>query len=406
MKSILRKPKVPRGIIAAFAILVFYIFGITLAGHVQADSLQPVSGQRLITVYDQGQQHAFLTRAATLRRAFQDAGIRIDPSDLVEPGLDDQLVASSYDVNIYRARPVTIVDGSTRLRVLSPYQTAAQIVEHAGMTLHDEDQTTMVATSDMVSEGAGIQLTINRATPLTLMLYGQQVTVYTQAKTIAELLKEKGITLAANDTISAVPTTPITAGMTIQIWRNGVQTVTQEQDIPFTTRQVQDTSQPVGYSQVQTPGTVGKEEVTYQINMQNGQEVSRTVIQTVVTQQPSEQVEVVGTKVQLPPGSHTDWMAAAGISSDDYGFVDYIASREGSWEPCKVQGGAINCSYAADGGSMGYGIVQATPGIKMSSAGADWATNPITQLRWATGYAAKYGGWEGAYNHWLEYHSW
>lgn len=402
MKSILQKPKLPRGFIAVLVIFCVYILGITLASHANADSPEPVSGQRLITVYDQGQEHAFLTRAATLRRAFQDAGVRLDPNDLVEPGLDEQLVGASYDVNIYRARPVTIVDGAARVRVLTPYQTAKQIVDHAGMTLHDEDITTMTAASDEV----GVQLTIDRATPLTLMLYGKTVTIYTQAKTIAELLKEKGITLAANDTLSAAPATPITANMTLQIWRNGVQTVTQEQDVPFSTRQIQDVNQPIGYHQVQTPGQVGKEEVTYQINMQNGQEVSRTVIQTVVTQQPSEQVEVIGTKVQLPPGSHTDWMAAAGISSGDYGFVDYIASREGGWQPCKVQGGAINCMYATDGGSMGYGIVQATPGIKMSTAGSDWATNPITQLRWATAYAAKYGGWEGAYNHWLEYHSW
>jgi len=42
----------------------------------------------------------------------------------------------------------------------------------------------------------------------------------------------------------------------------------------------------------------------------------------------------------------------------------------------------------------------------MATAGADWATNPITQLRWCSGYASRYGGWAGSYNHWLAYHSW
>jgi hypothetical protein len=97
-------------------------------------------------------------------------------------------------------------------------------------------------------------------------------------------------------------------------------------------------------------------------------------------------------------------MAAAGIASSDYGFVDYIASHEGGWAPCKVQGGSIDCSYD---GSMGYGIVQATPGNKMATAGADWRTNPITQLRWATSYAVgRYGSWEAAYNHWTVTHNW
>jgi hypothetical protein len=39
-----------------------------------------------------------------------------------------------------------------------------------------------------------------------------------------------------------------------------------------------------------------------------------------------------------------------------------------------------------------YGIPQATPGTKMSSAGPDWRTNPWTQLRWMIGYVdGKFG---------------
>ncbi len=36
--------------------------------------------------------------------------------------------------------------------------------------------------------------------------------------------------------------------------------------------------------------------------------------------------------------------------------------------------------------SSAYGIPQALPGSKMASAGADWATNPVTQIRWGLGY--------------------
>jgi hypothetical protein len=38
--------------------------------------------------------------------------------------------------------------------------------------------------------------------------------------------------------------------------------------------------------------------------------------------------------------------------------------------------------------SGAYGIPQALPGRKMSSAGADWATNPRTQIRWGLSYIA------------------
>jgi resuscitation-promoting factor RpfB len=42
--------------------------------------------------------------------------------------------------------------------------------------------------------------------------------------------------------------------------------------------------------------------------------------------------------------------------------------------------------YDAENASGAYGIPQALPGSKMASAGADWATDPATQIRWGLGY--------------------
>ena len=257
MKSILRKSKPPRGLYAAAAVFVVSIFGIAFSAHTKADSQRPENGQRLITVHDQGEEKGFLTRASTLRSALEGAHIRIDKDDLVEPALDDELVASNYEVNIYRARPVTIVDGATRQRVMSPYRTARQVVEHAGLALHDEDQTEMTVNSDLVGDGSGVQLSIDRATPFKLKLYGKVITAYTQGTTVEDMLKEKGITLEKSDTLAVSKTTPIKAGMLVEIWRNGKQTFTQDEAIEPPVRQIQNADQPVGYKKVQSAGKPG-----------------------------------------------------------------------------------------------------------------------------------------------------
>lgn len=108
----------------------------------------------------------------------------------------------------------------------------------------------------------------------------------------------------------------------------------------------------------------------------------------------------------LPAGSHTDWMAAAGISPGDYGFVDYIVMHEGSYNPCVINGGAVDCNYAVNGGQKAYGVCQALPGNKMASAGTDWATNPVTQLKWCNDYAQGKGGWGASYQFWLSHNWW
>lgn len=56
--------------------------------------------------------------------------------------------------------------------------------------------------------------------------------------------------------------------------------------------------------------------------------------------------------------------------------------------------------YANNTSSGAYGIPQALPGSKMAAAGADWATNPDTQIRWGLGYImGRYGSPCNAWGH-------
>ena len=66
--------------------------------------------------------------------------------------------------------------------------------------------------------------------------------------------------------------------------------------------------------------------------------------------------------------------------SDFTGLVN-LWNRESGWR--------VNAGNSSSGA---YGIPQALPGSKMSSEGADWATNGQTQIRWGLKYiAGKYG---------------
>lgn len=57
-------------------------------------------------------------------------------------------------------------------------------------------------------------------------------------------------------------------------------------------------------------------------------------------------------------------------------------------------------------GSGAYGIPQALPASKMRTAGADYMTNGITQVKWMLGYLkARYGGICSGYRYWLAHHS-
>jgi uncharacterized protein YabE (DUF348 family) len=273
------------------------VLSFVLASHVYANDEDTARDGRLITIYDRGDERVILSHGWSVGEALKDAGITVAPKDVVEPGVNTELLATTYVVNIYRSRPVIVVDGAVRQKIMTAAQTPRSIVASAGITeLKDEDKTALAASGNIAEDGASTILTIDRAVPFTLQLYGTPTQTYSHADTVGEMLTQKGVKLSAEDTISVDLNTPLTAGMTVAIWRNGVQTATVEEPIAFPVRQVIDLDQPVGYHNVQTPGTNGHRSVTYQITALGGRETGRKVIQSVTLSMPKEQIEIMGAK--------------------------------------------------------------------------------------------------------------
>ncbi len=88
-------------------------------------------------------------------------------------------------------------------------------------------------------------------------------------------------------------------------------------------------------------------------------------------------------------------LAQYGWSSAEFTCLDEIYTHESGWDPT-----AMNPSSGA------FGIPQALPGDKMAAYGADWQTNPSTQLAWGLAYIRdRYGSPCGAWGFW-ESNSW
>jgi resuscitation-promoting factor RpfB len=248
----------------------------------------------LLTVYDRGISQSFITNEKTIGDALDARGIELDDRDTVEPSVKEELIASDYQVNIYRSRPVVVVDGIIRIKTVSPYQTAKQIAKDVGIEVYDEDRATLSPLTNLVADGAGLQLTIDRAIPIVLDLYGKRTEVRTFGETVADMLKEKGIELGENGRVSLALDTKITSGLEIRVWREGKQTISIEQEIPASTRIVYDADRPLGYRATQTKGVVGLRTISYEIEVREGVEVSRVEIANVVTRAATEQTEVIG----------------------------------------------------------------------------------------------------------------
>ncbi|MEV6025505.1 transglycosylase SLT domain-containing protein [Streptomyces sp. NPDC052036] len=83
-------------------------------------------------------------------------------------------------------------------------------------------------------------------------------------------------------------------------------------------------------------------------------------------------------------------MARSMVGAGQFQCFSNIVDHESSWNYR-----AVNASSGA------YGLFQALPGSKMSSVGADWQTNPATQIKWGLNYMnSRYGSPCDAWSFW------
>jgi hypothetical protein len=95
-------------------------------------------------------------------------------------------------------------------------------------------------------------------------------------------------------------------------------------------------------------------------------------------------------RAQSDPRSIARLLASdRGWGGGEFSCLNSLWNKESEW------------NYRANnGGSGAYGIPQSLPGSKMASAGSDWETNPVTQIKWGLQYIANtYGTPCSAWGH-------
>ena len=311
----------------------------TFAVGEQALVIDDVTSARYVSFYDNGDKLTVKTEAHTVREAIERAEIIINVGDNVEPGLDTEINADDYHINIYRARPVVVKDGSVEKYIMTASYDYKNIAKEAGITLYDGDEMKAISNTNFLESG------VNN---------------------------------------------------TYEVFRNGGRTLTVEEEIPFEETTERDMSLASGTTEIKQLGEVGMKRVSYNVLYIDNEEVSRELIGEEVIREPMDRIVAIGAKKSIPPEweSCAEWAREAGVSETDLSAaLDLIYHESG----CRVD--AANASGA-------YGIPQALPGSKMASMGADWATNPVTQIRWMIGYVnGRYGGWSQAVEYWYN-HGW
>jgi hypothetical protein len=173
--------------------------------------------------------------------------------------------------------------------------------------------------------------------------------------------------------------------------------ITEEEEIAFLVSVTEDATIAAGTDIVKQVGESGLAEVTYQVKLVDGKEVTRAEIGRAVSTEPIEEVVIRGIG---DPSDIAVAMATAegktGTKSGNKEYAKLYINQEFGWG--EKQFSCLetlwfresNWNHKATNPTSGaYGIPQSLPGRKMATFGDDWKTNPVTQIKWGADYIEK-----------------
>lgn len=147
------------------------------------------------------------------------------------------------------------------------------------------------------SMGLGSKIFIYRANPITVV-DGKKRKIYrTWAPTVSEFLNENKITLGEKDEISASLDSDLEKEQKIIIIRVAETIITEEITIDYKTIDKDDPEILRGKTEVGQAGIEGKREKKYLVRLEDGEEVSRTLVSNEITKKPQNKIILHGTKI-------------------------------------------------------------------------------------------------------------
>lgn len=361
-----------------------------------------VAARKNITLDVDGQTRTVTTFASSVEGLLAEEGIEVGDQDEVSPALDASL-DSVNTVTVRYAKQIQILaDGETE----TVWTNAADAPEALSLLQARGDTVELVASRSLNSTRAEIPLSLSLDSAVRILVDGRTVQVPAGHHVLGDMLTAHGIELGQNDRVRIrYQDTTADGTVTVVVQRVTIKFEVVTESVAFAKETVQDSKQYTSYKKVTTAGVNGQRTLTQEVVLVDGEEESRTTVNTTVDKQPVTEVTTVGTKKKptftvpntptIPAGEAQEiayqHVKARGWGEGEFTCLVNLWKRESGW------------NYKAHNKRSGaYGIPQALPGSKMASAGADWKTNPETQIKWGLKYiSGRYKTPCGAWQHFL-----
>ena len=291
-----------------------------------------VAAQKDLVVDVNGDKVELATFAKDVDGVLQAAGVQVGEEDIVSPAPSES-VADGDEISVRTAKPVAVsIDGeqqqlSTTDLTVSDLLNNLQGVNPGAAVKSGEDDVDQDA---QLTDGMDLEV----VSPKISKINDGGKNTYTKiaAKTVGDVLKERGIKLGEDDRVFPAKEEKVTEGMSIKVERIDIQTEDVTEEFDAEPNFVDDPELEAGAEEVREQGEKGKREITRKVVLKNGKKESEEVIKDEVVVGPKPATIARGTK-QAEPEPQGGNSGAAAPAVADGSVWDAIAQCEsnGNW---------------------------------------------------------------------------
>ena len=249
-----------------------------------------VAAQKDITVDVNGEAKTISTFSGDVDKALQAAGVEVTDADLVYPA-PGQKLANGDTLTVRTAKPVAVVVDGVAQELTSTAATVGDLLDEAGMAAN---AATDIDRDQPVTEGLNVDVT----TPKIVSINDGGAVTYTSAaaKTVGDLLTERGITFDSNDRLNAPLDAQVTPNMQINLDRVEIVKDREIVDVKAPAKYIDDPEMEEGTEEVREEGVLGEKQVIRHTVLVNGQPEDTFVASAHETREAKPAVIVRGTK--------------------------------------------------------------------------------------------------------------
>lgn len=246
-----------------------------------------------VVIAADGDVQTVKTNSKTVGELLKDLGIDVEENDELSHGENTEIV-DGMEIRFESANEILLtIDGETE-----EYKTTAITV---GQFFQDEElefsRYDDISHSDIAILDDDIEIEVTSAVPVELNDGGEKEKVWTTEDTVEDLLENEEIEYDEDeDRIEPELDEEIEEDMKVNVTYVETEEVEEKESLSYHTKKKDDDSIAKGEEKTEKEGKKGKVAKTYEVTKENGEEVSRELIDEEVLKESKDEVIAVGTK--------------------------------------------------------------------------------------------------------------